>query len=73
MRSVAVLIWGVTAYQVAATLRARAGSLRAALLSEDMGRANEVGERMSIPMSLLGVIFMAILVCPALLRMMTSG
>ena len=64
---------GAEGTQVAATLRARAGSLRAALLSEDMGRANEVGERMSIPMSLLGVIFMAILVCPALLRMMTSG
>jgi hypothetical protein len=33
-------------------------------------KANEVGERMSIPMSLLGVIFMAILVAPALLRVM---
>ena len=64
---------GAEGTQVAATLRARARSLRAALLSEDMSRANEVGERMSIPMSLLGVIFMAILVCPALLRMMTSG
>ena len=38
--------------------------------SPPKAKANEVGERMSIPMSLLGVIFMAILVAPALLRVM---
>lgn len=59
--------------QVAERLRARAASLRGALLSEDMARANEVGERMSIPMSLLGVVFMALLVAPALLRIMGGG
>lgn len=59
--------------QVAERLRARAASLRGALLSEDMSRANEVGERMSIPMSLLGVVFMALLVTPALLRVLGGG
>ena len=48
-------------------------SLRAAILSTDLARANEVGEKMSIPMSLLGVIFMAILVAPALLRVTAGG
>jgi hypothetical protein len=44
--------------------------MRAAMLNAELTKANEVGERMSIPMSLLGVIFMAILVAPALLRVM---
>ena len=35
-----------------------------------IAKANEVGERMSIPMSLLGVIFLAMLICPALLRLL---
>jgi len=64
---------GTEGTQVAAVLRARAAALRSALLSEDTARANEVGERMSIPMSLLGVIFMAILVAPAVLRVMAGG
>lgn len=64
---------GTEGTQVATVLRARAAALRSALLSEDTARANEVGERMSIPMSLLGVIFMAILVAPAVLRVMAGG
>lgn len=64
---------GTEGSQVADTLRARASALRGALLNEDLARANEVGERMSIPMSLLGVIFMAILITPALLRVMAGG
>ncbi|GGB21795.1 membrane protein [Flexivirga endophytica] len=54
-------------------LRARSASLRAAMLNTELAKANEIGERMSIPMSLLGVIFMALLVAPALLRVMGGG
>ena len=42
--------------------------MRTAMLNAEKAKANEVGERMSIPMSMLGVIFLAILVAPALLR-----
>ena len=54
---------------VYATLRARSNSMRAAMLNEELAQANAVGERMSIPGSLLGVVFMALLVAPSLLRM----
>ena len=50
------------------SLRARSSGMRSAMLATEKGKANEVGEKMSIPMSLLGVIFLAILVAPALLR-----
>ena len=56
--------------QVYATLRARSAAMRTAMLTAEKAKANEVAERMSIPMSLLGVIFLAILVTPALLRVM---
>lgn len=56
--------------QVYQNLRARSAGLRSAMLNAELAKANEVGERMSIPMSLLGVIFLAILVAPALLRVM---
>ena len=59
--------------QVYASLRARSAGMRAATLTHDKAKANEVGERMSIPMSLLGVIFLAILVAPALLRVINGG
>ena len=58
--------------QVYASLRARSAGMRTALLNTEKAKANEIGERMSIPMSLLGVIFLAILVTPALLRV-TGG
>lgn len=54
--------------QIYSNLRARSAGMRAAMLGAEKAKANEVGERMSIPMSLLGVIFLAILVAPALLR-----
>ena len=38
-----------------------------------LAQANAVGERMSMPGSLLGVIFMALLVAPSLLRMFTNS
>ncbi|WP_245988373.1 hypothetical protein [Flexivirga caeni] len=59
--------------QIYNQLRARSASLRAAMLNTELANANEIGERMSIPMSLLGVIFMALLVAPALLRVMGGG
>ena len=52
-----------------ATLRARSAAMRAAMLNDELTEANAIGERMSIPGSLLGVIFMAILLAPSLLRM----
>lgn len=54
--------------QIYRSLRARSSGMRSAMLSTEKAKANEVGEKMSIPMSLLGVIFLAILVAPALLR-----
>lgn len=56
--------------QIYGNLRARSASMRTAMLNAELAKANEVGERMSIPMSLLGVIFLAILVAPSLLRVL---
>lgn len=56
--------------QVYSNLRARSSALRSAMLSMELAKANATGERMSMPMSLLGVVFMAILVAPQLLRVM---
>ena len=56
--------------QVYANLRARSNGLRTAMLNEELAKANATGERMSMPMSLLGVVFMVILVAPSLLRVM---
>lgn len=55
-----------------ATLRARSSAMRTAMLNDELTEANAIGERMSIPGSLLGVIFMAILLAPSLLRMIPS-
>jgi hypothetical protein len=57
---------------VYATLRARSAAMRTAMLNDEIAQANAVGERMTIPGSLLGVIFMALLVAPSLLRMFTA-
>ena len=58
--------------QVYTALRARSAAMRVATLSAEKARANEVAERMTMPMSLLGVIFLAILVTPALLRVLAG-
>lgn len=55
--------------QVYGQLRARSTSMRAAMLNDELAQANAVGEKMSIPMSMLGMVFLAILIAPALLRM----
>jgi hypothetical protein len=47
--------------------------MRTAMLNDELAQANAVGERMSMPGSLLGVIFMALLVAPSLLRMFTNS
>lgn len=54
---------------VYSNLRARSAAMRTAMLNAEVAHANAVGERMTIPGSLLGVIFMALLVAPSLLRM----
>ena len=53
---------------VYATLRARAASLRTALLNADTASANAASEHMVIPVALLGLAFMALLGFPALIR-----
>lgn len=65
-----VRLGGEQGAQIYGQLRARSASLRTAMLSDDLTEANAVGEKMSIPMSVLGVIFLIILVAPALLRVM---
>lgn len=55
--------------QIYHTLRARSAALRTAMLTAEHAKANEVGERLVIPAAFLGVIFMAILVGPALFRL----
>ncbi len=59
--------------QVYSTLRARSAAMRSAMLNDELAKANAVGERMSMPMSGLGVVFMLILVTPALLRVLIGG
>ena len=54
---------------VYSTLRARSAAMRTAMLNDEITEANAVGERMSIPGSLLGVVFMGLLLAPSLLRM----
>jgi len=58
--------------QVYAQLRARSEAMRAAMLSTELAKANAAGERMTMPMALLSVVFLAILVVPALLQL-TGG
>lgn len=54
--------------QVYDNLRARANAMRSAMLSDEVSKANAASERMYVPMSLLGVIFMLILIAPQILR-----
>jgi hypothetical protein len=54
--------------QIYNNLRARAAAIRSAMLSGELAKANATSERMYIPASLLGIVFMAILIGPSLLR-----
>jgi Flp pilus assembly protein TadB len=57
---------------VYANLRARSAAMRTAMLNDEIAQANAIGERMTMPGALLGVIFMALLVAPSLLRMFST-
>jgi hypothetical protein len=52
------------------TLRARSTSMRAALAAAELAKANGAGERMSMPVAVLALIFLALLAVPALLRVL---
>ena len=51
-------------------LRANARSMREGILLRDLTRANETNEKMSLPVSVLGIVFLAILIAPGLLSVM---
>ena len=55
---------------VYATLRARAASLRTQLLTAQVAEANAASEHMVIPVSLLGMCFMALIAYPAFIRIL---
>ncbi|WP_454852229.1 hypothetical protein [Promicromonospora soli] len=57
---------------VAASLQAQRTALRAALVADDLAAANAANERMDIPRSMLGVIFLALLMAPAVLRILQN-
>lgn len=52
------------------TLRARAASLRTQLLTGQIADANSASERMVIPLSALGLCFMALIAYPAFIRIL---
>lgn len=54
------------------TLRARAASLRTQLLTAATAKANAASEHMVVPVSLLGLCFMALLGYPAIVRILLS-
>jgi Flp pilus assembly protein TadB len=56
---------GATVYQ---TLRARSASLRTALLTDEHAKANAAGEKMTLPVSALALIFLVLLATPAVIR-----
>lgn len=58
--------------QVWSNLRARSASMRTAMLNAEKAHSAEISERMTLPMSMLGMVFLAILITPALLRVVTS-
>jgi hypothetical protein len=57
---------------VYATLRARAAGLRTQLLAAATAKANAASEHMTVPVSLLGLCFMALLGYPAIVRILLS-
>lgn len=58
---------------VAATLRARSQALRAALLTDQQASANAASERLVVPVAGLGLCFIALIVYPALARILGGG
>ena len=56
--------------QVYTQLRARSSSMRTAMLTAELARANVIEERMYIPASLLGLVFLCLLIAPSILRLL---
>lgn len=59
--------------QVYDQLRARSASMRSALLNAQKADANAISERMTLPMTMLGAVFLGLLLTPQILRMVTGG
>lgn len=59
--------------EVVAQLRAQSAALRSALVSRELAQAAVVEDRMYIPASLLGMVFLALLMAPPLLRLAAGG
>jgi Flp pilus assembly protein TadB len=60
---------GATVYE---TLRARGASIGNAILTREHEKANAAGERMTMPVSLLALIFLALLAAPGLLKIVNG-
>lgn len=58
--------------QVYGQLRARSASMRSAMLNAQKAEANAISERMTVPMTLLGVVFVTILFTPQMLRLVAG-
>lgn len=58
--------------QVYATLRARSAAMRAKLTSDDLAEANATSEKMTIPMSALALVFLALLITPSVFRLLAA-
>lgn len=67
-----IRIAGQDGAAIYATLRARAASLRTQLLTTATAKANAASEHMVVPVSLLGLCFMALLGYPAFVRILLS-
>ena len=52
------------------TLRARSASMRAAMMNAELAKANATGERLSMPVASLSIVFLIILAVPAVLRVL---
>lgn len=63
---------GESGASVIPSLRARAASLREAILQSEVAAANSASERMAIPVALLGIAFMVLLGYPALARILLA-
>lgn len=62
---------GADGTQIYTSLRARAATMRHALLSNHIAAANRAGERIAIPVGLLVIVLAITLITPAFLRMLT--
>lgn len=58
--------------QVYSTLRARSAAMRAKLTSDDLAAANATSEKMTIPMSALALVFLALLIVPSIFRLLSA-